>query len=57
MRDQVIRWLQANYLAIFAPKPVMTNPQSLIENPPPSKKAKLAGDALINDDNGEEDEE
>ncbi len=57
MRDQAIKWLQANYLANFAPKPATSGPRSRVENPPPSKKAKLAGDAFLNDDDDEEDEE
>ncbi len=35
----------------------LTGPQSRVENPPPSKKAKPVGDAFLNDDDDEEDEE
>jgi hypothetical protein len=33
MRDQTIKELQANYLANFAPKPAMSDPQSRVETP------------------------
>ena len=56
MRDQAITWLKANYLANFAPKPEVQDTQA-IENPPPSKKAKLAGDVFLDDDDEEEDED
>lgn len=56
MRDQAMKWLHANYLADFAPKPAISDPQ-IIENPPPLKKAKLAGDAFLNDDDEEEEDE
>jgi len=57
MRDLVIKRLQDNYLAIFAPKLAILDPQRILETPPPSKMAKLAGDAFLNDDDVEEDEE
>jgi hypothetical protein len=56
MRDQAITWLKANYSANFAPKPEVQDTLA-IENPPPSKKAKLAGDVFLYDDDEPEDED
>jgi len=59
MREQACKWLHANYAANFAPEPIRTTPEDNASvNLPPAKKARLAGDAfLINDDKEANEEE
>jgi hypothetical protein len=58
MREQAFKWLHANYLANFAPKPNRSDhPVNSSVNLPPAKKARLAGDVFLNDDDVEDEEE
>ncbi len=51
MREQACKWLHANYATNFASEPIRSTPEDNTSvNLPSTKKARLARDAFLNDD-------